>query len=602
MSCRGWVAALLAAIALLTVPAVAGAGKVPAFAVDDSKTTTNALDPASPTGTGKTITVTGAATTVTSTVTSTDPNALTSPPSVSIPPPGHRLSANQAVAMAKAIPKIASVLRNHHGSYPYAYMKGTTEWQVSVFAGKQGGELAQVTIFDPTEAVLEAWTGYQVAWSMARGYKGAFGRRVNALYIWLPLCALFVLPFLPRWRRRPSWLLLDALMLVGFSISLAFFNHGNIGMSAPIAYPFLFYLLGRMLWIGFRGGDRQEPLRLFVPVSWLAVGLVFLVGFRVGLNVTDSNVVDVGYAGVIGAHRLLHGAKLYGLWPNDNYYGDTYGPVNYYAYIPFVQTFGWSGRWDNLSSAHAAALAFDLLTIAGLIALGRRIRSWSLGIVLAYAWAAYPFTLYVSNTNSNDSLVALTLVAALLVASSPPARGALLAISGLAKFVPLALAPLFMRTPTGIGSPKARSGRATFVRYALGFALATAIVMAPVVLSGDLKLFWEHTIKRQADRVAPFSIWGLWGGDWKILQHALQVVAFLFAILVGFVPRRRSVIQVAALGAAVILALQIGVVYWFYLYIVWFFPFVMVALLAAEPASAEAVRSGEQQLLDPVGA
>ena len=39
--------------------------------------------------------------------------------------------------------------------------------------------------------------------------------------------------------------------------------------------------------------------------------------------------------------------------------------------------------------------------------LGRRIRGPTLGIVLAYGWAAFPFTLFVSNSNSNDSLVAM---------------------------------------------------------------------------------------------------------------------------------------------------------------------------------------------------
>ena len=58
---------------------------------------------------------------------------------------------------------------------------------------------------------------------MARGYKGAFGRHVNALWLWLPLCALFLLPFL----RPPLRLLhLDLLVLLSFSVSLALFNHG----------------------------------------------------------------------------------------------------------------------------------------------------------------------------------------------------------------------------------------------------------------------------------------------------------------------------------------------------------------------------------------
>jgi hypothetical protein len=38
---------------------------------------------------------------------------------------------------------------------------------------------------------------------------------------------------------------------------------------------------------------------------------------------------------------------------------------------------------------------------------------------------------------------------------------------------------------------------------------------------------------------------------------------------------------VAALAAAVLIALQLGVEHWFYLYIPWFAPLVFVALLAA---------------------
>src|SRR5689334_7467193 len=235
---------------------------------------------------------------------------------------------------------------------------------------------------------------------MARGYAGAFGRRVNALYVWIPLCVLFFAPFLP-WRRRPSLLHLDLLVLLGFSISLAFFNHGEIGLSIPLAYPFLLYLLVRSLLLAFGKGRAPAPLRLLVPVPWLAVAVVFLVGFRVGLNVTNSNVIDVGYAGVIGADKLIHGQPLYGNYPQDNVHGDTYGPVNYYTYVPFRAIFGWSGTWDQLPAAHAAAIAFDLLTLLGLYFLGRRIRGPTAGTVMAYMWAAYPFTLYSLSSNSN---------------------------------------------------------------------------------------------------------------------------------------------------------------------------------------------------------
>jgi hypothetical protein len=573
-------AALLAAVALLTAPGVAHA-----VAGD------GALGPVTPQVQPSTATTT------------TDPNGLTTPPSPSIAPPGHRLTAKRAIAVAHLVPKIAELRREHPRSYAEAYLKGATQWQVSVFADRRDGtraEIGQATVDDLTGAVLEAWTGHQVAWTMARGYEGAFGRDVNAWYVWIPMCVLFVLPFLP-WRRRPSWLHLDLLVLLGFSASLAYFNDAQVDVSVPLVYPLLAYLLVRMLLVA-RRGPRPEPLRLLVPVSWLAIALVFLVGFRVGLNVASSNVVDVGYSGVIGANRLMEGTPLYGTWPKDDAYGDTYGPVNYYAYIPFERALGWSGRWDDLPAAHAAAVAFDLLTLLLLFLLGRRIRGPSLGIVLAYAWASYPFTLYASNTNSNDALVALLLVATLLVAGRPAARGALAALAGLTKFAPLALAPLLARTPSDMGR---RRGPRALVAYALALGTTAAIAMLPVLLGGDLRVFWDHTVAFQRERESPFSIWGLWGGL-DAVQTGVQIAAVVLALAVAFVPRRPALVQVAALAAAVLIALQLGVTHWFYLYVVWFFPLVMVALLGrlGAPAgdSAEAGRGRHEQLLDPVGA
>jgi hypothetical protein len=83
-------------------------------------------------------------------------------------------------------------------------------------------------------------------------------------------------------------------------------------------------------------------------------------------------------------------------------------------------------------------------------------------------------------------------------------------------------------------------------------------------------------------RGSPFSVWGLWGGL-SVEQHLVQGLAVGLALIVAFVPRRRDVVTVAALAAAVLIALQLGVTHWFYLYIVWFFPAVMVAVLGFYP-------------------
>ena len=508
--------------------------------------------------------------------------------SLTKPPAGYRLTGDEVERIAGRVPAIAAVVHRHPSAHPFAYTKGPGQWQVSWFTGKgaQSKEIAQVYIDDATAKVTQAWTGFQVAWTMARGYPGAFGVRVNAWYIWLPLCVLFVLPFIP-WRRRPTLLHIDLLVLLGFSVSLAFFNHANLGMSVPLIYPCLLYLLVRMLLLAAGRGRPRQPLRLLVPRSWLVIGIIFLVGFRVGLNVTNSNVIDVGFAGVIGASKVVHGTPLYGNWPSDNAYGDTYGPVNYYAYVPFEQIFGWSGTWDSLPAAHAAAIAFDLLTLLALFVLGRRIRGPTLGIVLAYAWAAYPFTLFVLASDSNDSLVALLLVLTLLVASSAPARGVMLALAGLTKFAPLALGPLMLTGPDGPVASTARRTRRSAALYVLAFGLTVVASFMPVLLQDNLSAFWHNSIAYQATRAAPFSIWGLYGGL-SLEQHLVQGAGVGLALLVAFVPRRRDIVTVAALAAAVIIAIQLGVTYWFYLYIVWFFPLVIVALFG-QSAGADSI-------------
>jgi hypothetical protein len=48
---------------------------------------------------------------------------------------------------------------------------------------------------------------------------------------------------------------------------------------------------------------------------------------------------------------------------------------------------------------------------------------------------------------------------------------------------------------------------------------------------------------------------------------------------VAFLPRRRTLPQIAALAAGVLIAVQLTADHWFYLYIPWFLPLVAAALL-----------------------
>ncbi|HEV3046699.1 MAG TPA: hypothetical protein VGY13_05000 [Solirubrobacteraceae bacterium] len=496
-----------------------------------------------------------------------------------VPPAGHRLSSDAVLQIADRLPEMRALRHEFRGSFGDTYLKGALQWQVSYFSKGGKKEIGLVIVDDLDSRVVEQWTGYQVNWPMARGVPGAFGRHVNALYVWLPMCVLFLAPFFD-FRRPFSLLHLDLLVLLSFSVSLAFFNHAHIYASVPLAYPPLLYLLARMLALLRRRGSARGPrLRLLVPAKWLALGVVFLLGFRVALNVTDSNVIDVGYAGVIGASKITNAEPLYGHWPADNEHGDTYGPVNYEAYVPFEQVFGWSGTWDDLPAAHAAAIFFDVLAAALMFLLGRRLRGPTLGVALAYAWVSYPFTLFALESNSNDELVAVLVLAALLAASYRPAlatagRGALAAFAGLTKFAPLALAPLL--ATHGLGElSRARRVRALAL-FAFAFAAATALASIPALGHDTLHEIYERTFVYQSNRGSPFSVWGLYG--LRGLEPAAQIAAVLLAVGLAVLPRREDLVGLAAACGAVVIAEQLGIEHWFYLYIPWFFPLVMLAL------------------------
>jgi hypothetical protein len=518
----------------------------------------------------------------------------------------------RATRIAGRDPKVVEERREHPGLSPSANMVDGN-WEVGYFAG--GREVALVVVDPLTGLVRESWTGYQVAWKMARGYSGAFGHKLNAPYVFLPLCALFLLGLFD-WRRPWRAANLDLLVLLGFGVSNFFFNRAEIGVSVPLVYPLLAYLFARALWIGLRG--HGEGLRPVWPATWLLIAALFLVGFRVGLNLADSGAIDVGYAGVVGADRIAHGEQLYGNFPEDVSSGDTYGPVNYYAYVPFERIWPWSGSWDDLPAAHGAAVFFDLATFALLLLLGFRIRPGpagrKLGATLAFGWAAYPYTAYVLESNSNDSLVAMLLVATLCVLARPVARGALSALAALTKFAPVLLVPMLMTYRSGGGGaqtvtsaggvepegprtdavrpPAGPSGFASgpaAARFALSFVAVTVLVMAWPAINPGLHSFYERTIAYQANRDSPFSIWGQVSGL-EPLRIAILAAVGVLAIVFAFRPRRKTLTQLAALGAALLIGIQLTAEHWFYLYIVWFFPLLLVALATAttgrEPSPA----------------
>jgi hypothetical protein len=514
------------------------------------------------------------------------------PPSQTEPPPGFGISARQARAIAARDPAVQRARAQHPdlavtASIPTVGGDPSTFEVLFYTPGKQsqyGSDIrVEVVVSGLTGDVVAVWTGPQAATPLARGEDPSVGRSLNAPYVWLPLAAIFLAAFFDP--RRPLRLLhLDLAVLLAFGLSQLYFNQGRLDVSMPIVYPLLGYLAVRMLLAGFRPRERSEPLVPRLPVRWMAVGLVLLVAFRVGLNLADSNVIDVGYASVVGADRIAHGEELY---VANDVHGDTYGPVNYLAYVPFELLFPWSGEWDSVPAAHAAAISFDLLTIVGLMLLGTTLRPGrggrQLGLALAFAWAAYPFSLLALQENTNDLMVAAFLVLALAALRSPPGRGVLLALAAAAKFAPLALAPLLAR---GTGEPRARSALA----FGLACTLVCVAVTVPYIPDGGLRELYDTTIGFQLGRVSPFSLWALHPSlGW--LQTALKLGTVALAVAVAFVPRKRDARQVVALAAAVLIAVQLPAAHWFYFYLAWTAPLVLATIMSGyrDPTADERI-------------
>jgi hypothetical protein len=506
------------------------------------------------------------------------PAAVAAGAEVGVQEQAAEVTAQRAIAIARKDPVAIDQAAKNPGLERRA-RRVDDRWEVGLYAGED--KVGLVVVDARSGEVIESWTGYQVSWKMARGYAGAFGRALNAPYVFIPLTLIFLVGLID-WRRLRRLVNLDLVVLCAFSISHIFFNRAEIGLSVPLVYPVMVYLLLRMLHLAFRRGRDPVGLNPVWPTTALLILTLFLVGFRVGLNVVNSGVADIGYASVVGADRIGHGEEVYGNFPDDVSEGDTYGPVTYYAYLPFELVLPWSGTWDNLPAAHAAAIAFDLGVIALLFLLGMRLRAGPegrrLGTVLAFAWAAFPYTALVLCSNSNDSLVAVLLVAAFLFAARPLLRGAAMAAATLAKFAPLIAVGVLARLEAQANAGQApQSAPRRWLLYCLGFGIAAAILLAQTAVGPGFELFYERTLGYQAGRDSPFSIWGQ--ASWlEPLRVALIAATGLLALVSLRWPRRLTVARAAALAAALLIAAQMATMHWFYLYIVWFFPLVLIAL------------------------
>jgi hypothetical protein len=404
----------------------------------------------------------------------------------------------------------------------------------------------------------------------------------------VPWAACFVLGLFDRnrpWRVEH----LDLLALTGFFFVAMLLSDGLSRTGLWLAAACLGWLLGRMLGV-VCGMWRPPDLHPAISSRRLGMAIVILLLVRIG-SLAGSNILDVGQASSLGAWRLLHGLPLYGAvyWQGPHglviFRPDSYGPFAYYAYIPFVAVFP---RAPALVATLLPSLCFDALTIAGLYQLGRRLGGRTLAQAFVFAYLLYPFPDLSLMAETNDALIAALCVWAIVIATDHPVtRGFLMAAAALTKFVPALLAVQFL----GV-----RQGR---WRYAAALAVALAAMLTWPLLTSSPAQFIDSTFGYQLTQRGggtEFSIWTYLPG-WTIVIRAVFAAALVLLALSPMwrspAPDRSPVPDArehAALAAALLIGAQLVLGYWFYSYLTWFYPLLIVVIIQvpAERGTASA--------------
>jgi hypothetical protein len=400
---------------------------------------------------------------------------------------------------------------------------------------------------------------------------GAF--TLHPLLIAVPSAACFVLGLLD-WRRPWRVEHLDLLALAGFFPVAMLLSDDVSAAGLWLAAVCLGWLFARMLGAAF-GTWRMPELRPSISSRWLGLAILILLLVRIG-SVTGGNIMDVGQASSVGAWRVLHGLYLYGAvsWQGPGglriYRPDSYGPFAYYAYIPFVVVFPPA---PALVATLLPAVCFDALTLAGLHKLGRRLGGRPLGQAFVFAYLLYPFPDLSLTAQTNDALIAALCVWTIVATTErPAARGLLMAAAALTKFLPALLALQFL----GV-----RRGRS---RYALTLAASLAALLAwPLITSGPAE-FLDSTFGYQLTQRGG----GVQLSIWTSMPHAaiaarplLAAALVLLALSPMVRPPAQGARQHAALAAALLIGAQLLLGYWFYSYLTWCYPLLIIAIIQA---------------------
>jgi hypothetical protein len=446
--------------------------------------------------------------------------------------------------------------------------------------------------------------------------------------LWIGLLVTFLVfadfprPFGPRNRALLGLLALAPLLLRILAL------YSGSGAIAPWVFTAVYLITaGQAVWaatLAFR--MRASGWRPNLDRPALAALVAVLVAIN-AVVVFGRFPDDAGYYTNLGAQRwtetgtlpyadpLLKGADSPAFGASA-----TYGPILYTAHVPVQWLLGASRNAASLNPMDKAYIrppvmatqivcfAFYLVGLASLYLIVRRLADPTLALAAVALYACSPYVLGLGGPNGVVTGLAYVshiapsslMLAALAAISYPAASGLLLALAAGTLFYPVFVFPLWVSWLA--------SDRRAAVRFALSFAITGIVILAGVVWfthapswSNAMSLFLESTLEHQ-EGVGPkaygashFGFWGTHPGLAAFWQSPLFGTTSLFkptfilysllALGACFMPwaRTRSIPQLAALTAMLTAAVQLWKTHAAGSYVEWYYPFLIVALVAAVP-------------------
>lgn len=416
----------------------------------------------------------------------------------------------------------------------------------------------------------------------------------------IALSLLFVLMAgVSPWRRLRNLDVAAVLSLLGATM---LFQYRYVDASMIVAAGGLAYLALRCAYRGLgpaSEGARSTPLlhaltpgwEPKVRVRWMRVALVAVVLVIVMVGAGSPSAVDVLYAAMEGATRIIHGWLPYGHMPSGIVHSDTYPILSYALYAPLAALAPVNSMWDSvdlgLAVAALAALSGGWAVFRASAGSRRRdgqprsVEQEEAGLRAAFAWLTFPPLLAVISTGTTDVVLAAMLAGAVLLWRRPTACSGMLAVAGWFKLAPFALLPVCLAP---------LRGRRLIAALAAVAAVSMPLLALLVILGGaDGPSQMAHAVAYQFSRGSEQSMWGALGVAGLQPLGQACVLGLLTAAVVKL--RRHPQValdrsRMAAVAASILIGLQLAADYWAFLYLAWIVPALCVSLLG-EPRACE---------------